>query len=431
MATGFFAAGLFTYVMRDRIQVCYTLKSDAATYTQVYWMDDKGFNEQESIRKPVAKKQRWNVCLSDNLTIKHGGMRVDPVDRAGKFLLEDVKVKWLGSLFSAVTDVAMSDRSLLSRHDVIPSGDGYLATSSDPYFVWRFDARTALKLYAVNLTVVVLATGTILLLCGPGRAGSTLEAHHYLLAGGLFTFYPVFLVVAWLVEDPEKLMDASRYALFWSLVLVTLYLWGAGRGLVRKKAVPYLVGASLLFMIVGFDVWYRVGWTDRQLFVKVSHDVYNWRLDRGLSENRNGSSIRYYEDFERIGDLIVPGSYFISDKATGYYVAAALPLYPRIAHRHHKLVPSEYWKLLEALCAVDGDPDVDRALQNVLTLEGAETPVYLIVILDPENRNLANSCMYNRYPLVKDRLTGISKPVYDGEYLKVFDLGAGTGDLNK
>jgi hypothetical protein len=311
----------------------------------------------------------------------------------------------------------------LRMNEVIETDNGYTAQGSDPYLVWRYDAGIASTiLYPFNAGVICLAA----VLAGMmyRRLGARAEEGELSLEVlAVFGFYFVFVLAGWLTRPLGNMLAYAHWALGWSMVLLFLVLAGRAVGRLSWRAAPCGAALSVIALAGASDAAYRLGATNGQPFVRVSHDAYQWRLLRSWNENLRHSSIRYDDEFREIRPLLKEGAYFISDRATSYYVAAALPLYPRITHAHHsRMVDKPDPKFLTALCARDGAAKAGRILEEVRQDIGRSVPIYVILVKDPGNRNVRVQCTSRDYDTVTANMDRLGDLLYSGRFVTVYQL---------
>ena len=143
------------------------------------------------------------------------------------------------------------------------------------------------------------------------------------------------------------------------------------------------------------------------------------------------SSLRYVFDLEKIKHLVEPGKALMSDRATSYYAAAALPLYVRNVHKHHGLdnIPGVKQFLYKGHLCYKKDPYHKKQTKRYLKRDLYQArknnwPIlqYILINKDKQNINLRRDCLAVKSEEIIESISAIADMIYEGQYLNLYQL---------
>jgi|TARA_Y100000294_G_scaffold177722_1_gene204443 hypothetical protein len=423
ITTSVIIVALYAELTKERLRVCYTVESEKRSTTQLFWSGGEGFSEENSAKKHLRPGRPNKICHTGKPITDHGLIRIDPIGYNGAFVIGNITIDREWSLLPFLFDIQLSTSAAMNSHHVRTLNGQKYSTSGDPYFIWKFDARMRKgEIYAVNSLVFFLALAGIVIFSIKMNNSRELSAKEVASVLVALLYFFGFALIAWLAEEFQDLMSYLRLVLLWSLLLALLSIWLQSKKRIKRYSTPALVVLSLLVTIIYFDLVYRLAWVDRPLFAINSHNPYNWTIDRSATENYKNSSVRYYGDFSKIRSLIIPGSFFISDVATSYYISAALPLFPTIVHPHHSIGEERYVEFLSVLCSHSVGNDLVNKYSVILEEKVYPLPKYVIVIKDSENRNVNKHCTNLNHQVLLNNIELVANPLFKGKFTSVYSL---------
>lgn len=194
----------------------------------------------------------------------------------------------------------------------------------------------------------------------------------------------------------------------------------------RILSAMVLIGVLVL---TGYDAAFHF---DRErVAVKRQHQSAqrHWSVHYAQSYTYLDSSFKYQEDINNIRLLIEPENIVLSDRATSYYLAAALPVYVKNVHAHHHR-DTDWSQILSAsyLCYIDQEASFER-VRVFIELQRARANrdqlaqfKYWVVNRDPNNLNLRYDCLATRGKAIAQSLQKLGKLIYQGEFLLVYQI---------
>ena len=421
-------------ILQGRIIVCYEISARNNAATKIYWSIDKRFFESQSVSRYIKAGGIQKVCLAHRELRNINTIRIDPVDQETEFSISKIYIERLDMLFPwrQLQRMELSIDSVSEIHDANALGDQrrgrYSALSVDPYFTFELNHDQA---RIRNITALNFVSFSLLLVCGFILLGVSTRARLVPLleesAQGLalFLLYPVYCLAAWSVENYADLFRFSHIVIYLCVVMLLLYSYGRGVDRLTRHARIYLPVITIVLLVVCLDMSVRIGLVDKSFFSKPIHDPYHWNISRSIEDNLDNSSVRYDRDFRRLRTILAPGSRFLADVPTSYFVTAALDMYPVVAHRHHKDWVHVYLTTINHLCRSRDPMGFRRHLRvksEQVKTYGLPLPRYMIIVHDPKNRQLRNSCLGRQFETVKKTLKDALPLVFEGEYAMAFEL---------
>jgi hypothetical protein len=422
-------------LVHDRVQVCFDVRAEAGGVTRVYWDVGTGYKERQSVGQGIPAGKWVSLCFTHPGMRNIVGIRVDPVDQPTRFDLSEPRLQRLDSLVSGWDSQQLALHAPGIENDIqrlSPTGTTFRATGIDPYFGWPLPNINSISwwLLVTNSAIVCAFVWMSYHLATRIRGDHREHTVHEFLQGcTIYVLFGFFAGLAYLASAYLDLAAKSTIALYVCLVVGALFWFAVSSNRVPVRAGLHVACISALVFVVSFDMAYRVGIFDRPVFARLfSNDVYHWRLTRNATDNFLHSSMPYVEDLRRIRRRISAEQFFLSDLATSYYVAAALPLYATNVHPHHSRWYKYYRDVLRALC--NQNPDKGESSAFDLLIEKAQASVahdglpvrYVFVNKDQYNKNVRVNCLTRNVKAVERRLRDFSKNIYTGEYIDVFEI---------
>jgi hypothetical protein len=157
----------------------------------------------------------------------------------------------------------------------------------------------------------------------------------------------------------------------------------------------------------------------------------NWSAYYGQNHVYDSSSFKYENDFLKISKIVKPGTVLFSDLATSYYAAGYLPVYVKNTHRHQGRNRHREWKkfLDDRRYCYLGHEDALRSVRKFVKQQKRQANSmkqpelkYILVNRDSSNQNLRNDCFSMRHKSISKKLPQLSKVVYQGQYLDLYEL---------
>lgn len=145
------------------------------------------------------------------------------------------------------------------------------------------------------------------------------------------------------------------------------------------------------------------------------------------------SSLRYEQDLLAISRVVQSGAIVLSDLATSYYLSTYLNLYVKRVHRHQGLHRSGVWHNLfkqRTACYLHIEGNLEKlkaaAIEHNTYAQKYNRLLfkYIVANKDTSNRNLRYDCLWHGRNAMIDNVQALSKLVYEGEYLNVYELNA-------
>lgn len=421
-------------ILQGRIVVCYEVGAGKEAATKIYWSTDERFYERHSASRQIKTGGDQKVCLAHRELRNINTLRIDPIDQETEFSISKIFMERLDLLFPwrQLQRMELSIDSVSEIHDATAFGDHgrgkYTALSVDPYFTFELNRDQA---RIRNIAALNLISVSVFFLCGFILLSVSTRPRLVLLldesAQGLVVFflYPVYCLAAWSVENYADLFRFSHIVIYLCVVLLLLYSYGRAVDRLTRQARVYLPVITIVLLVVCLDLTVRIGLVDKSLFSKPIHAPYHWNISRSIEDNLDNSSVRYDRDFRRLRTILAPGSRFLADLPTSYFVTAALDMYPVVAHRHHKDWVHIYLTTINHLCRSQDPMGFRRHLQvkaeQVKTHE-LPLPRYMIIVHDPNNRHLRNSCLSREFESVKKTLKDALPLIFEGEHVMAFEL---------
>ena len=428
------------YLTRHTIVVGYDLYSDKNAVTQIYWSSADGLSENKRVDLRVKENTLTEIRypITDTSTVTW--IRIDPLKAPGNFKLDNLHVKFIDALlpFFTLNRINLHVEAALEKQQVKKINQHlyeYESSGLDPYFLFKLETHAHIKNIFINFffalgAMFLVVFGARLFSRGAEESGQRripLETLAY--STSMFLMFVGFFVIALASVEFVQLGRYSREVIYGVFVLWFIFYTLSILGFVNSKVIPYTCGLLLIVLIILPDALFHFGVLDRPVFSVKSTPLYYWRVNKSSKDNLFHSSIRYYADFEKIKDLVIPDSYFLSDVATTYYVSAALPLYGVNVHRHHQYnVVKISRKDVGHFC--DENAEESRKLVERYLRKKAEShnkrglaPLrYIFLNKDKQNRHVASSCLARRHELIKANLDSILMPVYQGEFIDVYEF---------
>ncbi len=427
-------AGLHWWLLEGRISVCFEVTTSTDAVARLYWDLGDGFKEARMRAHHTVAHRGAVLCFADPGMRHVKRLRIDPLERAGRFRLEALRIEPLDEVVPWYrVRRASTIHTAESRNQISEIRDGGWgdALGDDPYLVWSIAPR---RITGVNLAAVNALILYVILLVGLYLAARDRQAvQGAARAAVALALYPAFASLAVLAAHYVDLARYSRYAIFVTVVLYLLLAGLAANDRRFARAAPALTPVLLILFVMAFDVAYRFGLTQKPLFTVFSNDAYHWRVTRTAKDNVRNSSLRYYRDLDAIRDIVEPGSLFLSDVATSYYVTAALPLYAANTHAHHSRWYARYRRILRIMCGEEKDVPQSR-FEQALKEQEAESVAkrrlvlrYMIVNKDTVNKNVRGHCITRNHTKVAELLGLIAVRIYAGEFLDVYEFAGPDG----
>ena len=199
----------------------------------------------------------------------------------------------------------------------------------------------------------------------------------------------------------------------------------------RGKQIIYIFALLFLVGVVIRDSLFH--FQKERIVEKRQHrsPIRHWSLFYSPKFVLEDSPIRYGSDFKSISGLVEPGYLLISDKATSYYAAAFLPLFIRNVHSHHASGGERPFvdKLQRGHFCYMQDPYHREEVVKYLEWERSnstsqKTPEvrYFLLNKDRVNSQLRWDCMSVGRSGLIDSLGSISKLLYSGDYLNLYQF---------
>lgn len=423
------------YLAGSGITVEYELYSNVTGETQVYWSIGEPLSEaKQSVRKIIADTRNdVRVNIAEKSPIKL--IRIDPFKTPGIFRIQNIRVDLMSTLLPLgswgrwvlKTENAAAINQVEKRAD-----EQWKATGNDPYFLFQIPQASAKKVFLLNLlsgfavvTFVVLLTR----MTGVVSKGTKDPREYTTLSMALAGIYGVFFIIALLSSQFVRIEGYSRWVVYAVLMVWIVSYVLSSRGLASSAFINAMAGLSAMVIVIVLDVLFHFGIISKPVFSLYDSPLYHWQLGKPMSHNFVHSSLRYYDDFKAIENLIVPDSYFLSDVATSYYVSAALPLYAVNVLPHHRksMIPIKK-KVLRDLCDENKEPSLEvielhlRQKAGLHKRKGLPPMRYLFLNTDKKNRHVASRCLARRHELIRATLDPILTPVHRGEFIDVYEF---------
>jgi hypothetical protein len=424
-------------MLLSKVSVCYSIVSNDDVETKVYWNHGDGFREEKSKGSFVLNRQQSRLCLQHEDMVGLSQIRLDPVDESTEFTVDDIQVKRQDLLFPwreiYVVSLDARDAEAVKDIDSLAAGGefGYRSASVDPSWIWSLSTTpvSGKRAFFLNL-VTLLGLSALLLIIAlvTSRRGPRLSGSLVLnLTLGLL-FYILFLLLSWSGKNFIYLLPYANLAIYYCFALLGVCLAGMHAGKLSTRGPVALAVISFVLLVAGLDFSYRLNLVDRPIYSVYSHDQYHWRANRNLADNLIHSSIRYYDDFSALAEIVSPGSHFLSDVATSYYVSAALPLFPVNVHPHHFRYNAVYDDFVERVCSHDNEVNIRRSIRKAsdyLKARNNTVARYMILNSDRLNSNVRRSCLNRNYDEIRNWMDQQYPLVYEGEFLAVFEIEPG------
>ncbi|MBM9602695.1 hypothetical protein [Desulfopila inferna] len=189
----------------------------------------------------------------------------------------------------------------------------------------------------------------------------------------------------------------------------------------------------LVFCLVLIGKEVKFHFQKERITEKLQHfsAVRHWSIHFGPQYVYYNSSLRYESDFKHIRKHVEPKSALLSDLATSYYAAAALPVYIRNTHRHHGLkrfAGLQGFLQKGHLCYLN-DPYHSMKLlayleQDALLARKNGWPAlkYIIINKDKKNKVLYRDCIATNSRNIIENISSIASIIYEGKYLNLYAL---------
>ncbi|MDW7772657.1 MAG: hypothetical protein SCH71_07175 [Desulfobulbaceae bacterium] len=198
-----------------------------------------------------------------------------------------------------------------------------------------------------------------------------------------------------------------------------------------SKAIIALFFLLLVAAVIARDS--RFHFHTDSLRVKREHHspLRDWTIGNNQQYLYHDSPFRYQSDLVMIAGMIEPGHALLSDLATSYYAAATLPVYVLNVHRHHRSTrAAALAKVLRKneFCYLEDSFHRQKAikfLQRDTRAAGEKNwPAlrYFLLNKDKENSMLWKDCLAMRSDQLEVSLLQISKLLYEGEYLNIYEF---------
>ncbi len=423
------------YLTRSGIMLEYAVHPNASGRTQIYWSAGEGIAEDRQIVRALQADTRNHLRVHIASASPLRWLRIDPMKAPGAFRLENIRVELMGSLLpvGGFGRWVLRAEDAVTTHQLRPlAAREWESTGRDPYFLFRVPHVAAITVFLVNLVSGLMMVACLVLFTRLTGVVEEMPARQFEPAAAptaAVGVYGAFFVLALMSGPLASMRGVSRTVVYVSLAAWLVYFLLLGRGKVSRVFVRATAALLVVAMVVLPDILFHLGAVDRPLFSRFVTPLYHWQLGKSSSDNFVHSSLRYYDDFRAIEPLIVPGSYFLSDVATGYYASAALPLYAVNVLRHHRYgVAPISAELVAKLCGkieTRDEREFQRYFEHKRKLHTAKRmqPLrYWLVNKDEQNRHVRADCLSRRRERVNERLAPMLKPVYSGNYIDVYEF---------
>ena len=192
----------------------------------------------------------------------------------------------------------------------------------------------------------------------------------------------------------------------------------------------YLLLLAALTLLVMFDSRSHFDADLVQRKIENQSAQRNWSLFFSREHVYYNSSIRYQQDFAEIASLITPNHSVLSDLATSYYAAAALPVYAVNIHSHQGRLQRRAWHQIlssRGACRLPETAEFRDFEQFITAQEGFSGRPhlqvrYVLLNKDERNRAVAGDCLARNHQQVAMNLDSIATRIYSGQFLDLYEL---------
>ncbi len=428
---------------RDRIAVSFELSSSADAVAKLFWGEVGGFDEQRQVQFALQGGQEPQRYLTADIPVS-AFIRLDPVNQPSRFYLSDLSLHFRDSPLPWVgrnrATVPLAAAVGWTQVEAGTAPHHFVASGVDPQLVFRLaldpsERRRPLVLaglvLAVGLVAGVFLARALVARVASGSAPRTLTLAEIALLAGIYGVYALAVILLRAFVDLAPYSGAMVYA-----TVGVFWLYGALSGWGRSApgmAASILVGTAV-FAAMGHDVLFRLGVIERATFSRAETPSYHWRIDRSPADNYQNSSLRYYDDFDKLANILPADSLVLADRVTGYYLTAALPVFSANPSPHHRIatmraeltnVSDEF---VEALCGREeglGGQTPREYLERKRRYHrkyGWPELRYVVVNKDDVNRNVRLHCLSRHGDVVARQIAGFSRKIFEGEFLDVYEI---------
>ena len=425
----------------NSLKVSYNITSASHNISQLYWKttnNESVFHENRSVMAhPVSNKIDFYIDKNTNK------ITIVPIIEESEFSINNLRIYPPESILP-IPLVSTKSLNLADAIDIQNISDSenlqfdYKSNTANPIFTFNI-SRTELlaRSLIVNLAIIFL----LLLL---GRLVSNRTAYkdeNRLVKHNHFAWIFILIPALFLLSIiTSKFQTPFTNPAFISTFVVTTFLSYLIIALVTKKVINIwsIIGLAVTVYILLPDLSYKLKYIDKKAYTNIYTPVYHWRYPSSSTDNFNNSGAVFITDIIEIEKMISPGSSFISDPVSSYYLLSFLPIYTAVGKPHHGGSTDEFKypfvnaAFLKHLCEPNGlynGRSTENYFREKNQLHQAKkwpSIRYIILNKDRKNKAMHRQCLtpYNNAAI--KHIETFSNKIYEGSYLDVYEIRTGS-----